>query len=281
MNQGNKPDIAYWTGPGGDQWARHNDFTEHMFAPVTSALLEAVDAKPGERIVDIGCGCGGLAFALAKRAGPTGSVLGIDVSAAMLGLARRLTPPGAKVEFIEADATRHEFARGAFDLLASRHGVMFFADPARAFANLRTALKPGGRLVFSCFRGTRDNPWTNVPLEAAYALVPRPPKPGPDDPGAFAFAEPARVERILGGAGFTQVKLTPHDVTFDLAGGGGLEAAVENMLEIGSASRSYDRSDKAMRAKLAQALRAALAPYAKGKSVTLGAAIWIVTAKNP
>lgn len=280
MSQSHIPDITYWAGPGGGQWARHNDFTERMFAPVTAALLAAIDAKPGERIVDVGCGCGGLALALATKVGPKGFVLGIDVSAAMLDLARRLTPPGAKAEFLEADATTHVFAKRDFDLLCSRHGVMFFTDPARAFANLRTALKPGGRLAFSCFRGPRDNPWTTIPLEAAYRHVPRLPKPGPEDPGAFSFAEPARVERILGGAGFAQVKLTPHDVEFDIAAGGGLDAAVENMLEIGPTSRAFDRGDKATRAKLAEALRAALAPHVKGRSVPLGAAIWIVTAKN-
>jgi SAM-dependent methyltransferase len=281
MSQSGKPDLEYWAGPGGENWARHNDFTEHMFAPVTSALLKAVDAKPGERIVDVGCGCGGTALALAKEVGPTGSVLGIDVSAAMLDLARRLTPPGAKVEFVEADATVYAFARGGFDLLASRHGVMFFAEPPRAFANLRSALKPGGRLVFSCFRSPRDNPWATVPLEAAYAHLPRPPKPGPEDPGPFAFADPARVQRILGGAGFAGVAPAPHDLMYDIASGGGLEGAVENMLEIGPVSRAIQNASASAREKVAAAVRAALAPYAKGKAVALPAAIWIVTAKNP
>ncbi len=281
MSQSHIPDITYWAGPGGGQWARHNDFTERMFAPVTAALLAAIDAKPGERIVDVGCGCGGLAIALATKVGPKGFVLGIDVSAAMLDLARRLTPPGAKAEFLEADATTHAFARGEFDLLASRHGVMFFTDPARAFANLRTALKPGGRAVFSCFRTPRDNPWAMVPVEAAYAHVPRPPKPGPKDPGAFSFADPARVQRILGGAGFAEVALEPHDLTFDIAAGGGLDAAAGNMLEIGPASRAITNASVAIREKVAAAVREALTPYGQGKTVKLGAAIWIVTAKNP
>lgn len=281
MSQGGRPDIAYWAGPGGDQWARHNAFTERMFAPVTAALLAAASVKPGERVLDVGCGCGGLAFAIARQVGPAGGVLGVDVAAAMLALARQLTPPEAKAEFVEADATTYAVARGRFDLMVSRHGVMFFADPLRAFANLRAALKPGGRAAFSCFRGPRDNPWAMVPIEAAYQVVPRLPKPGPEDPGAFAFAEPARVERILGGAGFTQVKLTPHDITFDIAAGGGLEAAVANMLEIGPASRTFDPADAATRAKVGAAVRAALAPHARGSSVPFGAAIWIVTAANP
>jgi SAM-dependent methyltransferase len=281
MSQSDKPDLAFWAGSGGNLWARHNDFTEHMFAPVTAVLLAAAAAKPGERVVDVGCGCGGTALALATKVGPKGFVLGIDVSAAMLDLARRLAPPGAKAEFLEADATTHAFAKGGFDLLCSRHGVMFFSDPVRAFANLRSALKPGGRLVFSCFRSPRDNPWAMVPLEAAYAHVPKLPKPGPEDPGPFSFADPARVQRILGGAGFAGVTLTPHDVLYDVAGGGGLDAAVENMLDIGPTSRAFDGNDKAARAKVGAAVRAALAPYAKGKVVALPAAIWIVSANNP
>ena len=281
MSQTDKPDMEYWAGPGGEHWARHNDFTESMFSPVTAVLLAAAAAKPGERVVDVGCGCGGLALALAKQVSPAGFVLGIDVSAAMLDLARRLAPPGARAEFVETDATTHVFAQRDFDLLCSRHGVMFFDDPARAFANLRKALKPGGRAVFSCFRSPRDNPWAMVPVEAVYAHVPRPPKPGPEDPGAFSFADPARVQRILGGAGFAGVALEPHDLTFDIAAGGGLDAAVGNMLEIGPASRAIANASAATREKVAAAVREALVPYAKGKAVKLGAAIWIVTAKNP
>jgi SAM-dependent methyltransferase len=276
-----KPDKEYWAGRGGENWTRHNSFTESLFSPVTAVLLAAAAAKPGERAVDVGCGCGGTALALAKQVGQAGFVLGIDVSAAMLGLARRLAPPGARAEFVEADATTHVFAKPDFDLLCSRHGVMFFDDPARAFANLRKALKPGGRMAFSCFRAPKDNPWAMVPVEAIYAHVPRPPKLGPEDPSPFAFADPARVQRILGGAGFAGVSLTPHDLAFDIAAGGGLDAAVENMLEIGPASRAVANVSAATRAKVAAAAREALAPYAKGNAVALGSAIWIVTAKNP
>jgi len=281
MSETPQPGLAYWSGEGGDQWARQSDFTESLLAPVMAPLIAAAAAKPGERVVDTGCGCGALALALANSVGPQGNVLGIDVSPAMLDVARRLTPPGARAEFVEADATTYAFPRGSVDLLASRHGVMFFADPVRAFANLRGALKSGGRLVFSCFRTPKENSWAMTPLEAAYQVTPRLPKPGPEDPGPFAFADPARVERILGGAGFTAVKLTPHDLSFDIAAGGGLEFAVQYMIDIGPASRTFDKGDTATRAKVEAALRAGLLPHVKGKSVLLAAAIWIVTAKNP
>lgn len=275
------PDLAYWRGAGGEQWAQHNDFTERMFAPVTAALLAVIAAKRGDRIVDVGCGCGGLARALAEKVGPTGFVLGLDVSATMLGVARKRIPAGAKAEFVEADAATYAFAKGGFDTLASRHGVMFFDDPARAFANLRMALKPGGRLAFSCFRSPRDNPWAMTPLQAAAPFVPPLPKLGPEDPGPFSFADEARVRRILGAAGFAEVALTPVDAEFDIAAGGGIDAAVTNAVEIGPASRVLRGQGPGLRNQVAQALRDTLAPHVRGRSVPLGAAIWIVTAKNP
>lgn len=281
MSETPNPGLAYWSGEGGDNWARQNEFTEAVLAPVMAVLFAAINARPGERIADIGCGCGALALALAKIVGAEGRVLGVDVSRAMLEVARRLTPAGARTEFVEADATTYAFPRGAFDLLVSRHGVMFFADPVRAFANLRAALKPGGRLVFSCFRTPKENPWAMTPLEAAYQVMPRLPKPGPEDPGPFSFADPARVERILGGAGFAAVTMTPHDLSFDIAAGGGLEMSIGYMVDIGPASRTFDKGDAAARAKVEAALRAGLKPHVKGKSIPLGAGIWIVTAKNP
>ncbi|MGH6968971.1 MAG: class I SAM-dependent methyltransferase, partial [Stellaceae bacterium] len=168
-----------------------------------------------------------------------------------------------------------------FDLLFSRHGVMFFADPVRAFANLRAASKPGGRLVFSCFRSPRDNPWAMTPLQAVRSFVPPLPKLGPEDPGPFSFADEARVRRILGGGGFANIALKPVDVAFDLAAGCGLDAAVANVLEIGPTSRAVRGQSAEVRAQVATALRAALAPFVKGQSVLLGAAIWIVSARNP
>ena len=115
--------------------------------PILQATLERAQPRRGERVVDIGCGTGASSIALGERVGPSGQVLGIDVSAPMLARAAVRLPPGAPIKFVRADATTYRFESAAFDLLFSRFGVMFFAEPARAFANLRTALTPRLRLL--------------------------------------------------------------------------------------------------------------------------------------
>jgi Methyltransferase domain len=199
----------------------------------------------------------------------------------MLGRAGERLPAGAPVELALADATTYAFPAGGFDLLFSRFGVMFFADPARSFANLRRALRPGGRLVFACWRAARENPWLMLPLQGAYEHVPPLPQLGPEDPGPFSFADPARVRRILGAAGFAEPALEPLDLMLDLAAGNGLEAALTAALAIGPTARALEEQPPSVREAVARSVRRLLAPHAQGSSVPLGAAIWLVKAENP
>ena len=272
--------VAYWDGPGGVHWVRRQEVWDRALEPLTTALIARAAVQTGERVVDIGCGCGDTTLALARLVGASGRVLGIDVSETMLARAAARLPPHAPVDLVRADATTHAFA-SVHDLLISRLGVMFFHAPVAAFANLRTALKPGGRMAFCCFRAPAENEWAMVPLRAAYAHVPPPPRPGPEDPGPFSFANEARVRRILGEAGFAQVALERLDPAIDLGAGGGLEAAVESALEVGPTSRALEGRPLALRDTVAAALRQALAPHRRGNTVPLSAALWIVTATNP
>ncbi|MGB3865826.1 MAG: class I SAM-dependent methyltransferase, partial [Xanthobacteraceae bacterium] len=208
-------------------------------------------------------------------------VLGIDISQQMLARARQVAPPGAPVDFVLADATTYSFAPGAADLVASRFGVMFFADPPRSFANLRAAMRRGGRLAFVCWRAARENPWMMVPLQAVYRHAPKMPPVGPEDPGPFAFASAERVERILREAGFAEVKLTPHDLALDIAAGGGLDAAVESAIEIGPANRALEDATAEVKAAAVAAVRHDLSRHLDGDTVPLGGAVWIVTAVAP
>ncbi len=273
--------IAYWNGPGGEHWVAQQAHTDIQLAPVTEAVLAAAAPAPGERALDIGCGAGTTALLLADAVGPGGHVTGLDVSAPMLGLARSRGEGRTNVEFVLADAAQHALASAAYDLLFSRFGVMFFGDPATAFANLRTALRPGGRLVFVCWRPFDENPWMRIPLHAVYAAgVPRMPRPGPEDPGPFAFADRERVRRIFRDAGWSEPDFTSVDVMLDVAAGGGLDQAVEQATHIGAASRALREAPEEDRPAAVAAIRQALAPYQSGDNVKLAGAVWIVSART-
>jgi SAM-dependent methyltransferase len=274
----NADQIAYWNGLGGQHWTDRQQHQDKLLAPVSEILIDRAGVKAGERIIDVGCGCGATTIVLAQKVGPTGHVVGVDISAPMLARARQVAPSGLPVEFILADATVYPFDPARCDLLVSRFGVMFFAEPALSFANMRKALRPSGRLTFACWREPRDNPWLLAPLQAVYKHVPKLPQLGPEDPGPFSFAAEARVHRILGEAGFSGIRMEPHNLSLDIAVGGGLDAAVESALEIGPASRALQGQPPDLRAAAATSIRQVLAPLAKGNAVPLAASIWIVTA---
>jgi len=280
-HEGNTDQAAYWNGPGGRHWTDRQEAQDAVLAPVSELLFGRAEVAAGERALDIGCGCGATTVELARRVGAAGQVLGLDLSAPMLAKARQRTPPGAPATFVAADATVHPFEAGRADLLFSRFGVMFFAEPARSFANMRKGLRSGGRVAFACWRHPRQNPWLMIPLQAAYQHAPRLPELGPEDPGPFSFASEERVHRVLSEAGFAAITLHPGDLFLDVAVGRGLDAAVEGALAIGPASRALEDQPPEIRSAAADAIRAALAPFQQGASVPLAAAIWVVTATNP
>ena len=275
----NADQIAYWNGPAGQRWTDRQAVQDVLLAPVSDLLIDRARVGAGERVVDVGCGCGSTTIALAQRTGPAGHVLGIDISAPMLARARQVAPPGSPVDFVLADATVYPFDPAGFDLLTSRFGVMFFAEPAVSFANMRNGLKPSGRLAFACWREPRENPWMMAPMQAVWRHVPKLPPPGPEEPGPFAFASEARVHRILGEAGFSGIAMEPCQLTLDVAVGRGLDAAVEAVVEIGPASRALEGHPEEVRVAAKNSVREALAPFVVGQTVPLGGSIWIVTAR--
>lgn len=274
----NADQIAYWNGPSGQRWASRAAVQETLLGPIADVLIEHARPRPGERVIDVGCGSGATTIAFAKAVAPNGLAFGIDVSAPMLSQARVQAPKDLPLEFALADATVYPFEPASFDLLASRFGVMFFADPIASFANLRRALKPSGRLAFVCWREPKENPWMMTPLMAVYQHVPKLPPVGPEEPGPFAFASEERVERILKGAGFVGLAMEPHNLAMDIAIGGGLEAAVDGALQIGPASRALQGHPPETHEAAKASLRKTLAPFVRGQSVALQGAIWIVTA---
>lgn len=274
----NADQIAYWNGPGGERWADRQETQDVLLGPISDILIERAGPRAGERVLDVGCGTGATTVDFARKVGPAGFALGIDVSEPMLARARQRVA-GVPVDFVLADATVYAFEAASFDLLVSRFGVMFFADPVASFANLRRALKPTGRLAFICWREPRENPWMMAPLQAVYKHVPKLPPVGPEDPGPFAFASEERVRRILGQAGFAGVAMEAHNLPIDIAIGRGLDAAVEGALQIGPASRALEDHPAEVREAAKNSIREALSRFVKGQSVLLQGAIWIVTAR--
>jgi len=272
--------AEYWNSVAGPKWTDRQEHQDQVLRPVSDRLIAAANPRPGERVIDVGCGCGATTIDFAARVTPSGEVLGLDLSEPMLARARERAAR-LPARFVLADATVYDFGPEGADLAASRFGVMFFADPARSFANLRMGLKARGRLAFACWRAAKQNPFFVVPLREALKHAPPLPETDPEAPGPFALADPARAQRILSQAGFADIAVKPHDLELDIAAGRGLDAAVKAAMTIGPTSRMLDGQSEAVRAAVESDIRAALAAHARGDSVPLGGAIWIVTATNP
>jgi SAM-dependent methyltransferase len=254
-----------------------------MIGPLGERAMDAAEISAGERVLDVGCGCGHTSLELSRRTGARGRVFGVDISAPMLELARERAAKAktGRVEFMLADAQTAALERNAFDLLFSRFGVMFFADPASAFTNLRRSLVSGGRLAFVCWQPLVKNPWMLVPLGAAAQHISLPPPPPPGAPGPFAFGDADRVARILAQAGFEDVALDAYETTIRV-GRGDLDSATSFLLEgVGPTSAILREATGELRAAVADSVRTALKPFLGADGVALPAATWIATAKNP
>jgi SAM-dependent methyltransferase len=275
----NSDQIAEWNGALGQRWAEMQAYLDVLTGPFGAAALSAATIKPGERVIDVGCGCGDTSFAIARTVGAHGSVLGVDVSQPMLEVARdRLADESlSQLRFRQADAASADLPSEQ-DLVFSRFGVMFFDAPITAFSQLRRTLRRGGRIAFCCWRQPRENPWAMAPLVAAReALMIETPKADPFAPGPFAFADAARLDDILATAGFSEVSIDPFDAPVRL--GSNPRAAAENSARFGPASRLIrDVGEEALPTALA-AIETALGRYAASDgSVAPPGAVWIVTA---
>ncbi len=275
----NTAQSEYWNATAGETWAQFQEPLDRQIEPLGLAAIDVLQPTPGEHIIDIGCGCGQTSLTLAARVAPTGSVLGIDLSTPMLEVARYRPRPTAnlRVDFRQLDAQTGAIGRGIFDAAFSRFGVMFFSDPVAAFANIRASLKPGGRLVFVCWRSLGENPWMQAPLQAALPFIPPVAPPDPTAPGPFAFADPSRVRSILTEAGFASVTTDPLDARI---GGGDVEQSLKLALRMGPLGAAL-REHPELSGKVAGAVRDLLSKYLTPGGVLVPSAVWIVRAQNP
>lgn len=279
----NAEQIAYWTAQAGPKWVTYQAMLDAQLDPFGRAAMTALGVAPGERVVDVGCGCGQSVLELAERVGPAGHVVGIDVSAPMLErAAQRVRAAGHRhVELVEGDAQTHAFAPRAAHGVFSRFGLMFFADPPAAFANLRRALRRGGRLAFVCWQPLERNPWMSVPLSAAAAHVTLPPPPPPEAPGPFALGSRDRVAAVLAAAGFVQVRIEAYETALTVGGTTDLEAATGFVLQLGGPLATAVREANAeILATVRDAVRESLRPYHGPDGVRMPAAAWVVTARS-
>jgi SAM-dependent methyltransferase len=274
----NTQQVEYWNGVIAQTWVKLQTRLDQLNHKLTQVAIEHAAPQPGERAIDIGCGCGATVLELARRVGPGGHVFGVDLSAPMLDLARKRTAEAGLTQaaLVQADMSTYAFAPHDFDLAFSRFGVMFFDNPVAAFANLHGALKPTGRLVFACFRSMAENPWVLEPLKAVQHLLPPSSPPGPEEPGQFAFADPDRVRRILAAAGFHDIAFTRYDPVMQL---GGAAQAAEFSCQIGPIARALIGAPETLRNAVREALTAAYRQYDGPDGINLSGGNWIVAAK--
>jgi SAM-dependent methyltransferase len=264
-----------WNGPGAEAWIEARELLDAMFRPFEDMLAETVVAAEAHRVLDIGCGTGRTTLAIDRALGGTGRAVGLDISEPMIAVARdRAAEEGSAATFIAADAETHRFAPPPFDAIVSRFGVMFFADPVRAFTNLRLAGRKDAALACIVWRSAAENPFMTTAERAAAPLLPGFPPRKTDGPGQFAWADHGKVARILGDSGWSGIAVDPLDVTCAFPKSE-LERYVTRLGPLGPILRE---ADEASRGRVIDAVRAAFASFVEGGEIRFTAACWMVRA---
>jgi len=282
----NAEQIKYWNGEAGQHWTDRNDEMDAMLRPLGATAIDRAAPLVGERVLDIGWHCGGTTLDILGIVGKSGRVLGVDISESMLELANRrvgnLPESLQRVpSFQLADASSFDFPRKEYDLLFSRFGVMFFADPEAAFSNMRKALKPGGRLTFLCWGPPAQNDWIMTPLLAAREHLPPPEPTDPKAPGPFAFADRDYLNGILASAGFANIGFETTTPTMKMGRGQSLADTAEFFMEVGPVSRALIGQDDTVRSRVKDAIAEVISGRFNNGYAQMGGNCWIVCADNP
>jgi SAM-dependent methyltransferase len=258
-------------------WLAVREPLERQLAPLGRAAMAALGPRPGERILDLGCGVGATPRALAQAVGPAGEVVALDLLPEVVDVLRRDPDPPDHLVFLCGDAAAHPFEPASFDAVYSRFGVMFFPEPVSAFANLRRALRPGGRLAFVCWRRLEENELDHLPLRAAGACLPPELVADTERAGWFSFSDEDAIRQTLVAAGFVDLELSRLDQP---VGSGDLRAMTEVCSHVGALGAILRRRPD-LRARAVPALEKALRERDGPGGPTLGAAVWIVSGRTP
>ncbi len=277
----NEEQAEYWDKQAGPKWVELQSFIDAQLQDLGTEAMDRLGPIEGATVLDVGCGCGTTTIQLARRVGAGGAVVGVDLSAPMLHRAQQAARDNGldNVTFQQADAQVHSFQE-RFDAVFSRFGVMFFADPEQAFANLRSALRNEGVLSFICWRSIDQNEWMIVPLRAALEHLPLPQIPDPNAPGPFAFADGDRVRRILSTAGFAGIEVDRHDSSLQIGKGRPLEEIVRIVMQMGPTSRLLGEAAPDLQARVSESIEAALQPYIDENGLFMRGSTWIVRARR-
>ena len=275
---GNRDMAAAWDGDEGAHWSAHASRYERGAAPYRERLLESAALVPGERVLEVGCGAGRTTRDAARMVAPNGRVLGLDLSASMLELARASAVADGldNVTFQQADAQVHGFADASYDVVLSQFGVMFFADPVAAFTNVHRAVVRGGRTLFMVWQGLDRNDWA-ASLRTVLAAGRELPMPPPGAPGPFSWADPDAVRPILETAGFTEVAFT--DVSADFRIGADPDDAFAFVRGMGVTRSLLTDLDEATASRALDELRDVFADHHSAAGVVFRSAAWLVAAR--
>ncbi|MBO6564346.1 MAG: class I SAM-dependent methyltransferase [Pseudomonadales bacterium] len=268
----NEEQSAYWNGQMGDAWVSVETYIDRMLSPLSDVAVKAADAKSGTKILDVGCGCGPTTLKLADLGA---EVLGVDISQKMIDRANEHAGERSGVSFKVADAASEHY-NGDYDIVFSRFGVMFFDDPVAAFNNLRSALKPGGRLNVLVWQAPVKNPWMSLPARAIEPYQPDAPASDPKDPGPFAMADRDHTRDILTQAGFTDIEFVDVEKSINL--GKDVDEVMDFQTYVGPLSRLLEVVDEATGMLAIQAVREEFGAQQTNDGINLPASALLVKA---
>lgn len=280
VDASNEDQVKFWSGPTGQMWVTADDENERHLGPFGDVALQVAAARTGEKVLDVGCGCGASTLQLGRSVAETGEVTGIDVSGVMLqrAIERAREAKLANVSFRRLDAQTANLGGESYHLVFSRFGVMFFADPVAAFVNIRSGLRPDGRMVFVCWQVPKVNLWMSLPNRAAlnfFGLA----APPHDAPGPFSMADPIRVRTVLSTAGFSDINVDGVTFPIRLAVGLGIDRWVHERLQMGLVGDQYRAADDSTQNQVRHEVAATVRPYEVDDGLEMDAAAWIVSAR--